>query len=1183
MTHLRRQRSLPSFAGPRIALLIVAVAHVVAAGPLATLRRVEIVSGDTAAVAVASHRRSALNTAVVTLSPPPPVAPSTSGKPLAPPAAPQPPGSSGNASASEYGPEFPPTYDQRLALAELRVAMDPEGLELESWDSDVGWPFWMGVQCDQWNQVIKLSLSGNELTGSIPEGISHLTALQHLDVRGNVLQGSLVGDIGRLSALTYLDLSNNRINGSLPHSLSNLTALRHLDLHHNPISGALPSSIAALSLLTRLDLHDVDFTPAPLPPSLGALSSLHYLDLAYTHLTGPLPASIANLSALNFLSVDGNALTGSIDIFPPNSSLQAILAGHNQLEGAVPDVALHPRLRLLSLHDNNLTGPVPAADLNSSTTTVVLAGNPLCTSSRYYSTCNVWQQRRLCTLPCSSSGESPSPVEYVRSQECVCALPVVVRLFLQNPSYTLFNSEYADRFQRDVEAQLNLQEGQAWLDSVSQREDNLEVATLRIYSAKVEVPWTEEQRGQLYAALGRLTRLSAIFGGVTFDGPPPPPVPSPPPPPPTLAVTTESKSTFPVWAIVVTAVGLLCFAASLLLLLWLRHQRRRQMLRPSKSKLTMRLQEQFVRPIALAEIEAATDGFSEARLLGVGGYGSVYRGDGLNGEQWAVKRATVTTVQSMGVFQNEVDVISAMSHRNLIALLGYCEDKGEQILVYEFAANGTLSAHLRPPADKPTAPLTLQQRVEVALGAAQGLFYLHSFARPPVIHRDVKSGNILLDQDMQAKVADFGLLKASKGEGVAHSTQVAGTPGYLDPEYYSAFKVTAKSDVYSFGVVLLEILTGLPPIFESLDANESTDGERQMTSLARWCAPYVQTGNVAKIVDPRLGADCPVDTVKAMAEVAMACVQRHSKNRPDTGEVVRRLGDILARLTGDESAATLGHLRSQSSNVGAVAIPEDGEIDPNIALVNNYGRISSPGDDIQIAMAKMTHKPTSLAGCCNASSDAADAGADADFFEGEDEDDDFYRLDDDDVPLLKRKLRLHLRGTTKRTRVVLSDDDIPVEEPQHRLSAAEKGKMKIVEGPSNEYRRRRTWKAKKKNDGSSVSSKGAKKKKTAQGTDYIVVNEMHVSNDEYATAARPLPSFPENAKPKDLTLRNADSRPPSPRSRGEKRTRRSWSVREKMRWARRYKEPSSLKKTLFESSASVACIRRWAAQTDSGA
>ncbi|GJP48905.1 hypothetical protein CLOM_g8172 [Closterium sp. NIES-68] len=937
-----RELSLQSLGAACI--LLVLTAHV-AAGPAAVIRRVEFVSAATAATAGDSNWRNALDAAVVAPSLPPPTAPPSPRGPSAPR------GSTGNPSASEYGPEFPPTYDQRLALAELRVAMDPDGAELESWDSDVGWPYWMGVHCNDRNEVVKLSLSGNELRGSIPPGISHLTALQHLDVRGNHLQGSLVAEIAMLPALTYLDASNNGMNGWLPGAVANMTALHHLDLHHNAISGPLPSSIGALSKLTRLDLHSIDFTPAPLPPSLGALSALAYLNLAYTQLSGPLPSSLANLSNLKFLSLDGNALTGPFNIIPPNSSIHVIQAGHNQLSGGVPDVSLYPHLRLLSLHDNNFTGPVPTADLNSTTTAVVLAGNPLCTSALYYRTCNVWQQRRLCSLPCASPNESPNPVEFLRAQVCVCSVPVVVRLFLQNPSYTVFNSEYADQFQHDTEAQLALQEGQVWLDNVSQREDNFEVATLRIYPAKAEAPWAEEQRAQLYAALGRLTRLSAIFGGVTFDGPPPPPVASPPPPPLNVAVATQSKSSFPVWAIVVTAVGVLCFATSvLLLLLWLRHQRRRQMLRPTKSKLTLRLQEHFVRPIALAEVEAATNAFADDRLLGVGGYGSVYRGHGPNGEQWAVKRAQVTTVQSMHVFQNEVDVISAMSHRNLIALLGYCEDKGEQILVYEFAANGTLSALLRPPADKPTPPLTLQQRVEIALGAAQGLFYLHSFARPPVIHRDVKSGNILLDADMQAKVADFGLLKASKGEGVAHSTQVAGTPGYLDPEYYSAFKVTAKSDVYSFGVVLLEIITGLPPIFESLDSTECTDGERQMTSLARWCAPYVQTGNVAKIVDPRLGADYPVDVVKGLADVAMACVQRHSKNRPDTSEVVRRLGDILSRMMGDENVAALGHLRSQSSNVGAIAIPEDGEVDPNIALVQG---MEGPYDESTAAMSQV--------------------------------------------------------------------------------------------------------------------------------------------------------------------------------------------------------------------------------------
>ncbi|GJP54530.1 hypothetical protein CLOM_g13610 [Closterium sp. NIES-68] len=758
--------------------------------------------------------------------------------------------------------------------------MDPDGAELESWDSDVGWPYWMGVHCNDRNEVVKLSLSGNELRGSIPPGISHLTALQHLDVRGNHLQGSLVAEIAMLPALTYLDASNNGMNGWLPGAVANMTALHHLDLHHNAISGPLPSSIGALSKLTRLDLHSIDFTPAPLPPSLGALSALAYLNLAYTQLSGPLPSSLANLSNLKFLSLDGNALTGPFNIIPPNSSIHVIQAGHNQLSGGVPDVSLYPHLRLLSLHDNNFTGPVPTADLNSTTTAVVLAGQPAVHVSAVLPHVQRVAAAPLVLPPLRVPNESPNPVEFLRAQVCVCSVrwwcgsscrtPPTPCSTASTPTSSSTTQRHSSPCRRAGVA--------------GQRESARGQLRGR-HSAHLPCQGRSPLGGG--AASAAVCRVGAAhppqchLWGSHVRRPAPTTSGQPPPPPLNVAVATQSKSSFPVWAIVVTAVGVLCFATSvLLLLLWLRHQRRRQMLRPTKSKLTLRLQEHFVRPIALAEVEAATNAFADDRLLGVGGYGSVYRGHGPNGEQWAVKRAQVTTVQSMHVFQNEVDVISAMSHRNLIALLGYCEDKGEQILVYEFAANGTLSALLRPPADKPTPPLTLQQRVEIALGAAQGLFYLHSFARPPVIHRDVKSGNILLDADMQAKVADFGLLKASKGEGVAHSTQVAGTPGYLDPEYYSAFKVTAKSDVYSFGVVLLEIITGLPPIFESLDSTECTDGERQMTSLARWCAPYVQTGNVAKIVDPRLGADYPVDVVKGLADVAMACVQRHSKNRP---------------------------------------------------------------------------------------------------------------------------------------------------------------------------------------------------------------------------------------------------------------------------------------------------------------
>ncbi|CAI5477633.1 unnamed protein product [Closterium sp. Yama58-4] len=219
---------------------------------------------------------------------------------------------------------------------------------------------------------------------------------------------------------------------------------------------------------------------------------------------------------------------------------------------------------------------------------------------------------------------------------------------------------------------------------------------------------------------------------------------------------------------------------------------------------------------------------------------------------------------------------------------------------------------------------------------------------------------------------------------------------------------------------------------------------------------------------------------------------------------------------------------------------------------------------------------------CGCGCGAADAGADAILFKGEDalEDEHPWRLTDDEVPLLKRKPRHWISGTTKRTRVVLSDDDNPIEEPQRCFTAAEKGKEKIADSPVKEHHRRRftkVEKGKRKNDETSATSKAAKKRKTRDGKvnrkDDIAVNEVCISDDEYVEAARPLPSFP---------LHTTDARPFSPCSRMEKWIRRPWGVYEKVKWAQRYKDLGSLKKTLQESSASFACIQRWAAQVDSG-
>ncbi|CAI5498438.1 unnamed protein product, partial [Closterium sp. Naga37s-1] len=252
-------------------------------------------------------------------------------------------------------------------------------------------------------------------------------------------------------------------------------------------------------------------------------------------------------------------------------------------------------------------------------------------------------------------------------------------------------------------------------------------------------------------------------------------------------------------AIVVIAVG--CFAGFTLLtavlawLLWPRGQRKWE---------GLDLCEQFT----LQQLVKATDNWAPENVLGKGGFGTVYKGCSPQGLPWAVKRSTVMTND----FETEVRAMASLHHVNLVRLLGFCQDqnvetgKQEQILVYEFVANRDLHHHIY----KTKHPLSLRQRLRLAQGAAEGLAYLHGFATP-IIHRDIKPANIMVSADMHAKVADFGLLKQLT-HGDAHATRVAGTPGYVDPDYNRTGVITAKSDVYSFGIVLLELLSGRPPM-----------------------------------------------------------------------------------------------------------------------------------------------------------------------------------------------------------------------------------------------------------------------------------------------------------------------------------------------------------------------------------
>ncbi|KAJ3699447.1 hypothetical protein LUZ61_003152 [Rhynchospora tenuis] len=278
----------------------------------------------------------------------------------------------------------------------------------------------------------------------------------------------------------------------------------------------------------------------------------------------------------------------------------------------------------------------------------------------------------------------------------------------------------------------------------------------------------------------------------------------------------------------------------------------------------------------LLELQEATHNFDENWVIGVGGFGKVYNGVLRDGTQVAVKRGKTNSQQGINEFRNEIELLSRIWHQHLLTLVGYCDEKKEMILVYEYMEKGTLKSHLYG-SDLP--PLTWKQRLEICIGSARGLNYLHKELVKPIIHRDVKSANILLDQHLIPKIADFGLSKSGPGlDQSPISTAVKGTFGYLDPEYFRFQQLTVKSDVYSFGVVLLEVLCARPVINPSLSG--------QIINIVDWAMGYLRRGELIQVVDHQIAASIQSDSLRKFGEIVEKCLADDGCERPSMAVVV---------------------------------------------------------------------------------------------------------------------------------------------------------------------------------------------------------------------------------------------------------------------------------------------------------
>jgi hypothetical protein len=661
-----------------------------------------------------------------------------------------------------------------------------------------------------------------------------------LDLSWNNLSSSIPPEMGACSVLVELLLTGNQLTGSIPPELARLTNLTTLDLSCNLLNGSIPAELGEVHKLQALNLAYNRLT-GQIPPQLGDITSLTKLNLNGNMLSGSIPITLGNLMGLSHLDLSNNQLSGDLPSSLANlNSIVGLNLEKNQLTGDIAGLlsesSVWHQAQTINLSHNTFSGVIPATIGNATGLSYLDLG------------CNQF------------SGSVPNQL---------AGLAQLIYLDLSNNHLSgMFPPELCDlRYLTFLNVSYNELEGQIPSTGMCAKLGTSSfIADPGLCGDELRIECTRKTG-------------------------------------PTSLVSTGAISGIAIGCTIV-------FLSMLFVVLRWRLLRREAMMKTKdleemkfsmmldtstcltigKSKeplsINVAMFEQPLLRLTLADILLATNNFCKANIIGDGGFGTVYKAILPDGKTVAIKKLGAARTQGNREFLAEMETLGKVKHQNLVPLLGYCSFGEEKLLVYEYMVNGSLDLWLRNRADA-VEVLDWSKRFKIAMGSARGLNFLHHGFIPHIIHRDVKTSNILLDADFEPRVADFGLARLISAYETHVSTDIAGTFGYIPPEYGQSWRSTTRGDVYSYGVILLELLTGKEPT--GVDFKDIEGG-----NLVGWVRQMIKQGAAQETLDATVSNGPWKMSMLKVLHIANLCTAEDPLMRPTMLQVVKYLKDVEA-------------------------------------------------------------------------------------------------------------------------------------------------------------------------------------------------------------------------------------------------------------------------------------------------